>query len=75
MKNMNTEPQQTKPQNVISILKLVMFFLLLVQKGSKKHFNSVIFIYKQVNLMTQNKFDYPTKMKIFSSLLYNYSPK
>ena len=31
-KKMDTEQQQTKPQNMISILKLVMSFLLLVQE-------------------------------------------
>ena len=73
---MDTEqPQQTKPQNIIFILKLIMSFLLLVQEESNKHFNSIKFIYEQLNLMTQNKFDYSTEMLIFSSLLYNCSPK
>ena len=46
---------------MIFILKLVMSFLLLVQEESNKHFNSIKFIYEQLNLMTQNKFDYLTK--------------
>ena len=70
MKKMDTEQQQTKPQNMIFILKLVMPFLLLVQEESNKHFNSTKFIYEQLNLMTWNKFDYSTVMIIFSSLLY-----
>ena len=63
------------PQNIIFILKLVMLFLLFVQEESNKHFNSIKFIYEQLNLMTQNKLDYPTEMVIFSSLFYNCSPK
>ena len=74
MKKINTEQHQTKPQNMISILKLVMSFLLLIQEESNKHFNSIKFIYERLNLMTQNKLDYSTEM-IFSSLLYNCSPK
>ena len=74
MKKMDTEQQQTEPQNMIFILKLVMSFLLLVQQESNKHFNSIKFIYEQLNLMTQNKFDYSTEM-IFSLLLYNCSSK
>ena len=58
MKKMDTEQQQTEPQNMIFILKLVMSCLLLVQEESNKHFNSIKFIYEQLNLMTQNKFDY-----------------
>ena len=34
-----------------------------------KHLNSMKFIYEQLNLMTQNKFDYSTEI-IFSSLSY-----
>ena len=34
MKKMDTEQQQTKPQNMIFILKLVMSFLLLMQEES-----------------------------------------
>ena len=41
MKKMNTEQQ--KAQNVISILKLVISFVLFVQK-SNKHFNSIKFM-------------------------------
>ena len=67
MKKMDTEQQQTEPQNRIFILKLVMSCLLLVQEESNKHANSIKFIYEQLNLMTQNKFDYSTEM-IFSSL-------
>ena len=75
MKKMDTEQQQTEPQNMIFILKLLMSFLLLVQEESNKHFNSTRFIYEQLNLMTLNKFDYSTEMMIFASLLYNCSPK
>ena len=50
-------------------IKLVMLFLLLVQKESNKHFNSIKFIYEQLNLMKQNKFDYLVEMSL-SSLLY-----
>ena len=74
MKKIDTEQHQTKPQNMISILKLVMSFLLLIQEESNKNFNSIKFIYEQLNLMTQNKLDYSTEM-IFSSSLYNFSPK
>ena len=45
-----------------------------MQEESNKHLNSIKFIYEQLNLMTQNKFDYLAVM-IFSSLLYNSSPK
>ena len=34
MKKMDTEQQQIKPQNVISILKLVISFLQMVQESS-----------------------------------------
>ena len=74
MKKMDIERQQTKPQNMIFILKLVRSFLLLVQEESNKHFNSIKFLYEQLSLMTQNKLDYSTEM-IFSSLLYNCYPK
>ena len=46
MKKMDTEQQQSKPQNVIFILELLMSFLLLVQEDSNKHFNSTKFIYE-----------------------------
>ena len=59
---------------MVFILKLVMSFLQLVQEESNKHFNSIKFIYEQLNLMTQNKFDYSSEI-IFSLLLYNCSPK
>ena len=49
-----------------------MWFLLVVQKESNKHFNSIKFIYDQLNLMPQNKLDYSIEMMI---LLYNWSPK
>ena len=53
MKKMDTEQQQIKLQNMIFILKLVMSFLLLVQEESNKLFNSIKFIYEQLNLMTE----------------------
>ena len=74
-KKIDTEQHQTKPQNMIPMLKLVMSFLLLIQEESNKHFYSIKFIYEQLNLMTQNKLDYSTEMMIFSCLLYNWSPK
>ena len=74
MKKMDTEQQQTEPQNMIFMLKLVMPFLLLGQEESNKHLNSIKFIYVLLNLMTKNKFDYLKEM-IFSSLLNNCSPK
>ena len=74
MKKIDREQHQTKPQNMIPILKLVMSFLILIQEESNKHFNSIKFIYEQLNLMTLNKLDYSTEI-IFSSLLYNCSPK
>ena len=54
---MDKELQQTEPLNIIFILRLAMLFLLLVQEESKKHSNSMKFIYEQLNLMTHNKFD------------------
>ena len=60
MKKIDTEQQQTKPQNMIPILKLVMSFLLLIQEESNKHFNSIKFIYEQLNLMSHNNLDYST---------------
>ena len=68
MKKIDTEQHQTKLQNMIPILKLVMSFLLLIQGESNKHFNSIKFIYEQLNLMTQNNLDYSTEIMIFSSL-------
>ena len=44
MKKMDMQ-QQTKPQNVISLLKLVMSSLVLLQEESNKDFNSIKFIY------------------------------
>ena len=52
MKKMDTEQQQTEPQNMTFILELVMLFLLLVQEESNKHFNSIKFIYEQLNWKT-----------------------
>ena len=49
MKKRDTEQQQTEPQNMIFILKLVMSFLLWVQEESNKYFNSIKFIYEQLN--------------------------
>ena len=46
-----------------------------MQEESNKYFNSIKFIYEQLNLMTQNKLDYFIEMMIFPSLLYNCSPK
>ena len=60
MKKIDSEQRQTKPRNMIPILKLVMPFLLLIEVESNKHFNSIKFIYEQLNLMTQNKLDYST---------------
>ena len=57
MKKIDTEQHQTKPQNMIPILKLVLSFLLLIQEETNKHFNSIKFIYEQLNLMTQNKLE------------------
>ena len=75
MEKINTEQHQTKPQNIILILKLVTSFLLLIQEETNKHSNSIKFIYEQLNLMTQNKLLYSTEMMIFSSLLYTCTPK
>ena len=41
MKKMATEQQQTEPQDMIFILKLVMSSLLLVQEKSNKHLNHI----------------------------------
>ena len=60
--------EQSKPQNNISILKLIMSFLLLLQEESNKYYSAIKFIYEQINLMTLNKFNYSTEMMIFSSL-------
>ena len=45
VKKMKTEQQQTEPQNMLFMLKLVMSFLLLVQEESNKHFSSIKFIW------------------------------
>ena len=58
---------------MIFILKLVMSFLLLVQEELNKYFNSMKFIYEQLNLMTQNKLDYLTEM-IFVVPNRNFMP-
>ena len=71
---MDIEEQQSKRQNDISVLKLIMSFLLLLQEESNKYHGAIKFIYEQINLMTLNKFNYSTEMMIFSSLLYNCSP-
>ena len=73
LQKMDIEEQQNKPQNDISILKLIMSFLLLLQEESNKYYSAIKFIYEQINLMTLNKFNYSTEM-IFSSLLYTCSP-
>lgn len=75
MKELDPEEAQAKPQNMISVLKLISSFLLLVQNESLKYFNAIKFIYEQVNLMTQNKLNYSTEMIMFSSLLYSCSPQ
>ena len=74
LKKMDIEEQQSKPQNDISISKLIMSFLLLLQKESNRYYSAIKFIYEKINLMTLNKFNYSTEMMIFSSLLYNCSP-
>ena len=74
LQKMDIEEQQSKPQNDISILKLIMSFLLLLQEESNKYYSAIKFIYEQINLMTLNKFNYSIEMMIFSSLLYNCSP-
>ena len=74
LKKMNIEEQQSKPQNDISILKLIMSFLLLLPEESNEYYSAIKFIYEQINLLTLNKFNYSTEMMIFSSLLYNCSP-
>ena len=71
---MDIEEQQSKPPNDISILRLIMSFLLLLQEESNKYYSAIKFIYEQINLMTLSKFSYSTEMMIFSSLLYNCSP-
>ena len=71
---MDIEELQSNPQNNISILKLIMSFLLLLQEESNKYYSAIEFIYEQINLMTVNKFNYSTERMIFSSLLYNCSP-
>ena len=58
MKKMDTEQQQSKFQNVIYILKLVISFVLMVPEESNKYFNSIKFTYEQLNLMKQNGNDY-----------------
>ena len=68
IKKIDTEQQQTKSQNVISILELVMSLALLVQEESNKHLNSIKFIYEELKLMIQNKFDYSAEI-IFPSVL------
>ena len=75
IKKMDTEQQQTKVQNMILIIELVISFLLSMQEESNEYFYSIKFISEQLKLTTQNKLDYSTEMMIFSSLLYNYSPK
>ena len=57
------------------ILSTYMNRLIEQHEESNKHFNSIKFIYEQLNLMTQNKLDYSPEMMIFSSLLYTCSPK
>ena len=72
---MDIEEPQSKPQNDISILKLIMSFLLLLQEESNKYYSAIKLIYEQINLMTLNKLNYSTEIMIFSSLLYNCSPR
>ena len=71
---MDIEEQQCKLQNDISILKLIMSFLLLLQEESNKYYSAIKFICEQINLITLNNFNFSTEMMIFSSLLYNCSP-
>ena len=71
---MDIEEQQSKRQNDISILKLIMSFLLLLQEETNRYNSAIKFIYEQINLMTLNKFNYSTEIMIISSLLYNCSP-
>ena len=53
-KKIDTEQHQTKRQNMIPMIKLVMSFLKMIQEESNKHFNCIKFIYEQLNLITQN---------------------
>ena len=45
LQKMDIEEQQSKPQNDISILKLIMSFLLLLQEESNKYYSTIKFIY------------------------------
>ena len=56
IQKVDIEEQQSKPQNHISILKLIMSFLLLLQEEFNKYYSAIKFIYEQINLMTLNKF-------------------
>ena len=72
MKKIDTEKQQTKPPKTDFYIK--MSFLLLVQEESNKHFNSIKFIYEQLNLVIHNKLDYPTEMIIYFFHCYLTAP-
>ena len=48
LQKMNIEEQQSKPQNDISISKLIMLFLLLLQEESNKYYSAIKFIYEQI---------------------------
>ena len=56
-KKMDTEQQQTKPQNRIFNIQIGNI-ISIVGARRIKHFNSIKFLYEQLNLMTQNWLDY-----------------
>ncbi len=51
IKKMDLKQRQTKTQNVISISKLVMSFLLVIQEESNKHFHAIKFPYGQLKFI------------------------
>ena len=62
---------------VVAVLHLVMTLLLLVQNETFTYFHVIKYIYinKQLQLMTQNKFYDSAEMSIFSSLLHKCLPR
>lgn len=64
-KKMDIKECQIKPHSVIDWFGNVLF-LLIVQDESFRCFDAVVkFIYEQLKLLTQNKFDYLAEMIIF----------
>ncbi|XP_064120877.1 uncharacterized protein LOC135225533 [Macrobrachium nipponense] len=75
LKNTDLQEQATDPSRVIFLLQFAITVLSLLKNESYKFFSTVTMICEQLHLMTLKRPEYSPDFLIFSSLLYNCSPK